>query len=152
MTTPDWSVRFSNSSSITFSKCEQNLNKELFSGNIISEPSKYLNKDAGVEFIAVNQFGAFLEQSADLAVAWRDPTSGHIFGVKAHVPVQIFGIGTEPYYEVKWYNGHETKDWHKPCEQTKVFNFPDNLAFRVEVRAQCSHQTIQISVNVGNKA
>lgn len=30
----------------------------------------------------------------DGGVAWRNPTTNHFFGVKIHVPVQVFHIGT----------------------------------------------------------
>ncbi|KAJ7249669.1 hypothetical protein C8J57DRAFT_1521685 [Mycena rebaudengoi] len=145
----DWSVTFFNSSNITFDRWGMIVSKEFFSGNLICEPSLKLNKSAGVETLSANQFGIWLEQSADLGVTWRDPASGQTFGVMAHVPVQIFGIGTEPYYIVKWNDGSKSKDWHKPCNPTEVYNFPDSLdKFRVEIRAQCSHQTIRVNVTV----
>lgn len=69
---------------------------------ISKQPDEKLLAGNSQEDLAWDQVGAFIggggtEGYADGQVVWKAP-NGKCFGVQVHVPLQILGMGTSPYY------------------------------------------------------
>ncbi|KAI1043214.1 hypothetical protein LB505_006120 [Fusarium chuoi] len=79
-------------------------------------------------------------------VAWAQGDMNGYFNI--HCPVQIFGIGTSPYYEVAWSEwGKET--FFKPVDEPFTsFDFPRSLGYDIQIKPQSGHSTIIVDVIV----
>ncbi|KAF5701246.1 hypothetical protein FGLOB1_10307 [Fusarium globosum] len=89
--------------------------------------------------------GAWAQGDMDGYCIWYAP-NGSWFGVNIHCPVQIFGIGTAPYYEVAWSEwGKET--FFKPVDEPFIsFDFLRSLGYDIQIEAQSGHSTIIVDV------
>ncbi|KAI1049370.1 hypothetical protein LB506_005080 [Fusarium annulatum] len=89
--------------------------------------------------------GAWAQGDMDGYCIWYAP-NGSWFGVNIHCPVQIFGIGTAPYYEVAWSEwGKET--FFKPVDEPFIsFDFPRSLGYDIQIEPQSGHSAIIVDV------
>ncbi|CZR46558.1 uncharacterized protein FPRO_12007 [Fusarium proliferatum ET1] len=89
--------------------------------------------------------GAWAQGDMDGCCMWYAP-NGSWFGVNIHCPVQIFGIGTAPYYEVAWSEwGKET--FFKPVDEPFIsFDFPRSLGYDIQIEPQSGHSAIIVDV------
>jgi hypothetical protein len=83
----------------------------------------------------------------DGRVVWNAPNNSW-FGVNVHVPAQLAGIGYAPYYEVVWSEpGKNT--WHSPVSDPATpWSFPTSLGYQIDIRTQCGHASIAVSITV----
>jgi hypothetical protein len=122
--------------------------------SVNSSPAKDLAKSS-TETFSWSEGLAALASASDGSCYWTDLHSGHWFGVKIHAPVQIFTIGTAPYYLVSYWNGDEStseREWLCPVDEPPtVYDFPDTVQWKIRIHPTAAHTTLQLAVAISDK-
>ncbi|KAK0739007.1 hypothetical protein B0T21DRAFT_361739 [Apiosordaria backusii] len=148
---PDFSMTFTNASNTTFKCIRGETPSDPVLDTINQSPAEHLTK-FGTETLSWSQAASTIATFNDASVYWEDPNSNKWFGVKIHAPVQIFTIGTAPYYQVSYYDGNEKKEWYTPVDDpSTVFTFPDSVPWKVIVRPTAAHTTLYLSISISDK-
>ncbi|KAI1046922.1 hypothetical protein LB505_013725 [Fusarium chuoi] len=113
---------------------------------IVSKPGKEFK--IGTQALAWSWLASgWAQGEMDGYCIWNTPR-GSWFGVNIHVPVQILGIGTAPYYQVAWSETGKN-EWHTPVDDPATpFTFPKTLGYEIEIKTQCGHASIVANVFV----
>ncbi|KAJ7645706.1 hypothetical protein B0H17DRAFT_1104032 [Mycena rosella] len=152
---PDYIIKFHNHSDVALNRVE--CFYPTFStgpARPVTIPTDHLHANGGLETLG---WEVILQDLAsgpyDGAVAWRHPTTNHLFGVQIHVPVQIFHIGTSPYYQVRHDNGDGSSNYYTPVEEAgKAWDFPEDWSkasgLKVRVDPVAGGQKLEVNVTI----
>ncbi|GFP59084.1 hypothetical protein ACSS6W_007739 [Trichoderma asperelloides] len=119
---------------------------------INTQPNDKLLGGNGQEILAWDQAVKFLgaggtEGYADGQVIWQAP-NGKCFGIQIHIPVQLFGMGTSPYYQVKTVQDGGWDGEHR----SDPYNFSKDIGFDITVKAVADHASMHVTATINDLA
>ncbi|KAF3930385.1 hypothetical protein AA313_de0204962 [Arthrobotrys entomopaga] len=117
---------------------------------INTQPNDKLLGGNGQEILAWDSSAKLLgsggtDGCADGQVIWQAP-SGKCFGIRIHVPVQLFGIGTSPSYQVKTVGNGSWNGEHR----SDPYTFDKDIGFDVVVKAVADHSTLHVTATIND--
>jgi hypothetical protein len=87
----------------------------------------------------------------EIFCVWIDQTTNWRFGVKIHVPVQILGIGTRPYYFVMSDNAAPgtTPNWTQPSsDPSQGYSWNNMPGITISASTDSEHTSLSVSVDI----
>lgn len=116
--------------------------------SLVKSPSGHLKAHDGVEDYAVNSttMGALSDGGFEYWCSWYNLSTGQIIGVKIHVPVQVFEIGTAPYWYVTNTN---PPNWEKSgSNPSSPYTWPKIDGVNVVARPTAGHSSLTVEVTI----
>ncbi|KAK1465955.1 hypothetical protein CMEL01_11947 [Colletotrichum melonis] len=151
---PDFSMEFTNASKTVFSYERGDYPADPVVDTINQSPAKELAKFS-TETYSWSQAASSIVSYNDGSCYWNDSASGQWFGVKIHAPVQVFMIGTAPYYQVSYWTGNEStskRDWFTPVnDPSTVYDFPSDVKWKIKIHPTAAHTTLQLAISISDK-
>ncbi|KAJ1326997.1 hypothetical protein MN608_08446 [Microdochium nivale] len=132
-----WALHDWNAPSDTLFTINTQPNKTLLGGN----GQEILAWDQSIKFIATGG----TEGYGDGLVIWKAP-NGKCFGVKIHIPLQIFDLGTSPYFQVKTEQNGAWDGEHR----SDPYNVTKDIGFDVTVKAVADHATLHVTATIND--
>ncbi|KAF8914777.1 hypothetical protein CPB85DRAFT_1296929 [Mucidula mucida] len=148
---PDFQIQFENFSPTSLLVGEWECDIDAVLGTIITSPSGMLQSTGGVESLAWYQTLSVIAVDGEGFVEWVDPNTGYWFGVDIHVPYQMFGIRTAPYYRVAYGFPNNSSNAHffkPPGGPSAVYTFPQELGYNITVRPVAAHTSLFLTVTI----
>lgn len=148
-------MQFQNFSSTEFTRSLSGSSIDAVLQNLNKRPSGHLKAHSGLEELSADQnaLSFIATGDIDLYCTWYDATSGERLGIKIHVPVQVLGIGTGPYWYYAWDQGKGINDayqWHQIGDPADVKEF-DMQHFKVQARPEAHHDSLKVLVTIQDK-
>ncbi|KAG0203303.1 hypothetical protein B0O80DRAFT_492396 [Mortierella sp. GBAus27b] len=145
----DYSQTWINQSSTTFVRSAYAVNA---AGNPLEtehmRPGEKLKAREGSETLSWSQGLSTLATGPfDSYVIWSTEDHSYSFGINIHIPVQIYMIGTAPYYQVQINNG----EWQGEYTADPYVFPTDNFPFVIEVKSVAHHTTLAITVHIADR-
>lgn len=150
-----WQITFSNFSSVDLT-LNYYWHDKLVSQNAAQIPGPTLEASDGVQVMGMDlgAFGSLANNDVDFGCTWLNPKTGWRFGVWIHQPVQVFGMGTGPYFRVACDN--ITDPTQRPAEWTKPHSDPaaqyawptENLGLKVTAMPTAGHDSLSVGVSI----
>ena len=142
---PDFSQIWINTSSTTFTLESWGCSTDTVLGTVNISPGNTLEAGAGVEKLEWSQaLSTIASGYTDGEMVWKDK-NGTKIGIQIHVPIQVFFMGTAPYYRVKLNNG----DWEgERHSEEYTFDTAKTPSYKVTVRPTAEHSTFALKVEI----
>jgi hypothetical protein len=139
---PDFSLAFTNWSSDTMECIDWEVDLSAITGEIVQTPPDTLATSYQGVLSWYQLISGFATGNNAGWVVYQTP-AGQVFGVKIIVPVQVFGIGPRPYWEVttdgqNW-SGNYTSD---------NYTFDTSVGYNITCSAQSSHSSLFLSISI----
>jgi len=162
-----YSITFTNSSSVvTFNRSVFGLRTAFGSPStnnpflgLTQSPNTTLPSTVGVQTIAADTNTVSLIVTGgyhDLFCVWRNPGNGQRFGVLIHAPLQLFSIGTGPYYEVMYDTTPDSDPDQEPSWQatgqdpSSQYNWTQLTGLVINATPTAGHQDMSIEVLIND--
>lgn len=148
-------ITFLNYSKYEFRRDVVGYTKDFAFGSVTSSPGETLKAGSGVEVLDICQIAlSWIADGANNAyVTWYSPKIPVRFGVRIVAPVQVFGIGPRPYWEVVWDNSpqsdpHWVKSESDPSKPRVFFDGGHIGDLAATGRAESWHTALDLTVTI----
>lgn len=147
-------LTFINYSKYAFRRDVAGCSTDVALGSITSSPGDTLKARSGMEVYDIGQiaFAWIAEGASNLYLTWYSAELRWRFGVRIVAPIQVFGMGPRPYWEVAWDRGDHDPVWTRSGEspsQPLVFfengHFADLTATG---RPESWHTALDVTVTI----
>mgnify|MGYP003624619108 CR=1 FL=1 len=111
-------------------------------------PSSTLAQGASTSMsVDENIMGNVDKGQITISCGWYDTSvSDSHWGVKIYVPVQVFDIGSRPYYLVV---ETETEDWTQPVDDpSKPYSFTTPTGKKVNITPVSGHTSLSLTISI----
>jgi len=150
-------ITFVNYSKYDFRRDVTGYTKDIALGSVKSSPGDKLKAGSGMEILDIGQMAfTWIADGANNAyVTWYSPEIQVRFGVRIVAPVQVFGIGPRPYWEVVWDNAPGTNpNWTRsggdPSEPRVFFDDGHFKGITATGRAESWHTALDLTVTISD--
>lgn len=144
---PDFSLTWTNWSKDTMDCIYWEVDLSAVTGTVISDPPDTLPQSfqAGLSWY---QLISGLAAGNNKGWVLYQAPNGQEFGVRITVPVQVFGIGKAPYWQVSTDGG---STWFNKST-SDPYTFPDIMGYDVTVTPTAGHSNLYLSVTINDLA
>jgi hypothetical protein len=150
-------ITFINYSKYEFKRDVTGYTKDFALGNVTSSPGEILKAHSGMESLDISQiaFSWIADGANNAYVTWYSSEIPVRFGARIVAPVQVFGMGPRPYWEVCWDNSpgadpHWTKSARDPSDPRVFFADGHSKGLTATGRAQSWHTALELTVTISD--
>ncbi|MES2248428.1 MAG: hypothetical protein V4645_14190 [Pseudomonadota bacterium] len=150
-------ITFINYSKYEFRRDVTGYTKDFALGSITSSPGTVLKAHSGMESLDICQiaFSWIAEGANNAYVTWYSPEIPVRFGARIVAPVQVFGMGPRPHWEVCWDNNpgadpHWAKSGSEPSDPRVFFADGHIAGLTATGRARSWHTALDLTVTISN--
>lgn len=147
-------IRFVNLSSFEFVRDDYGYELGEVMGNIVQTPGPVLKSFGGAETYDIsNMMSSVAKHAVNMWVTWYCSKLSLRIGTRIVAPVQVFGIGPRPYWEILYDSrpGGEPRNWgksgHDPADP---FTWPPSLGIDIQGVSQSWHTALQVDVTLSD--
>lgn len=147
-----YSIKFQNFSSTQWTRSVNGSTIDAVLQNLNKVPGDYLKAHSGLEEIAADQSALSFVATGniDLYCCWFNPKTSQRFGIQLLVPVQVFGIGSAPYWYVMTDNAsiNDNPNWiSSGSDPAYQYNFQLS-GFNINANPTAGHASLDIAVTI----
>jgi hypothetical protein len=148
-----YGIQFSNLSSLGWTRGMSGSSIDSVLQNLTKSPAAHLMAKSGFEQLVADQstLSFVATGDIDLYCCWYEPVSKQRFGVRLLVPIQVFGIGPAPRWEVMSDSGTTTAapNWvSSGNDPSKVYEWTGVDGFLIRGSPTAGHSSLTIEVTV----
>lgn len=147
----DVSITFTNYSQTTFQRGYWGWQLQAGLGSLNQSPGPTLQAQSGSQVMSASEILSTLATGDyDIFCTWADVTTGARFGVMIHIPVQVFDIGTAPYWYVSYDNQglvNEAPNWVLSGDDPSYpYTWPTSIGFNIVGTPTAAHTSLSVEV------
>lgn len=147
-----YNMKFTNYSPTEWTRSVNGSSIDAVMQNLTHTPSGHLKANSGVEQLGADQsILSFVATGyIDLYCCWYDPSTTERFGVKIHIPLQVLGMGTAPYWYVmsdKTSNINAAPNWIKAGnDPADSYTWTNVSGYKIRGTPTASHSSLSVDV------
>ncbi|MBU9819634.1 hypothetical protein J1782_07010 [Rahnella sp. BCC 1045] len=167
-----YTINFTNDSDVSFDRSlyglyrvdRENPEKSFKCKNLLisstKSPNKVLMAEVGSQSVSVetNDLTSLIADGGykDILCVWRNRITGERFGISIHAPLQVFTVGTAPYYLVMSDTTSEANPDSEPLWQTtgmdpsEQYTWANFAGISITATPTARHQDMSIEVLITN--
>ena len=147
----DVSVSFVNYSQTSFQRGYWGWQLQEGLGSLEQSPGPTLQAQSGSQAMSASEIlSSVATGDYDIFCTWVDLATGSRFGVMIHIPVQIIGIGTAPYWYVSFDNegtSNVAPNWIlSGGDPSYPYTWPTSVGFNIVGTPNATHTSLSIEV------
>lgn len=149
-----WIIKYHNLSSQNLTVTGAGGSAQAVVGETNHEPASTLTS-GGQDYLSLDQNSFKFIANGDIDFHQGLRLNGHTLYIRLHVPIQVFGIGSAPY----WYYCKDEGSGHTPSNDSSVWTKCENktvstvfAGLTAKMSPVSTHTTLTVSVTVDDKS